>query len=101
MAVRLRPDRLTQFGFRPVEVLDAIQTAYQGTVVAQTHRGNEVADVAVILDESSRQDPEAIGVAAAAQPAGDARAAARAGGHLSDQRTRTPSCTKAPAAARR
>src|SRR6185295_295825 len=28
MAVRLRPDRLTQFGFRPVEVLEAIQTAY-------------------------------------------------------------------------
>ena len=61
MVVRLRPDRLTQFGFRPVEVLEAIQTAYQGTVVAQTHRGNQVADVAVILDETSRQDPEAIG----------------------------------------
>ena len=61
IAVRLRPDRLTQFGFRPVEVLEAIQTAYQGTVVAQTHRGNQVADVAVILDEASRQDPEAIG----------------------------------------
>src|ERR1019366_3370036 len=61
MAVRLRPDRLTQFGFRPVEVLEAIQTSYQGTVVAQTHRGNQVADVAVILDEKDRQDPEAIG----------------------------------------
>jgi CzcA family heavy metal efflux pump len=61
MAVRLRPDRLTQFGFRPVEVLEAIQTSYQGTVVAQTHRGNQVADVAVILDDKDRQDPEAIG----------------------------------------
>jgi CzcA family heavy metal efflux pump len=61
VAVRLRPDRLTQFGFRPVEVLEAIQTSYQGTVVAQTHRGNQVADVAVILDEKDRQDPEAIG----------------------------------------
>jgi len=61
MAVRLRPDRLTQFGFRPVEVLEAIQTSYQGTVVAQTHRGNQVADVAVILNETNRQDPEAIG----------------------------------------
>ena len=39
MVVRLRPDRLTQFGFRPVEVLEAIETSYQGTVVAQTHRG--------------------------------------------------------------
>jgi len=61
IAVRLRPDRLTQLGFRPVEVLEAIQTAYQGTVVAQTHRGNQVADVALILNESSRQDPETIG----------------------------------------
>jgi len=61
VAVDLRPERLTQFGFRPAEVLEAVQTAYQGTVVAQTHRSNEVADVAVILDESARQDPETIG----------------------------------------
>jgi CzcA family heavy metal efflux pump len=61
MAVRLRPERLTQFGFRPVEVLEAIQTAYQGAIVAQTHRGNQVADVAVILDQAGRQDPEQIG----------------------------------------
>jgi CzcA family heavy metal efflux pump len=61
IAVRLRPDRLTQFGFRPVEVLEAIQTSYQGAVVAQTHRENQAADVAVILEESERRDPEAIG----------------------------------------
>ena len=61
ITIRLRTDRLTQFGFRPVEVLEAIETAYQGTVVAQTHRGNQVADVAVILSESSRRDPESIG----------------------------------------
>jgi CzcA family heavy metal efflux pump len=61
MAIRLRPDRLTQFGFRPVELLEAIQTAYQGTIVAQTHRGNQIADVAVILEPAHRQDPETIG----------------------------------------
>src|SRR5438876_2797109 len=61
LTVRLRPERLKQFGFRPVEALEAIQTAYQGTIVAQTHRGNQVSDVAVILNETSRQDPEAIG----------------------------------------
>lgn len=61
IAVRLRPERLTQYGFRPVEVLEAIQTAYQGTIVAQTHRGNQVSDVAVILDPASRQDPETLG----------------------------------------
>ncbi|HEY5914918.1 MAG TPA: efflux RND transporter permease subunit, partial [Verrucomicrobiae bacterium] len=61
MTIRLRPDRLSQFGFDPVNVLEAIQTAYQGTVVAQTHRGNQTADVAVILAPEERQDPEAIG----------------------------------------
>jgi len=61
MAVRLRPDRLVQFGFRPVEVLDAIQTAFQGTTVAQSYTGNRVSDIAVILDEAHRRDPETIG----------------------------------------
>src|SRR3989475_1143576 len=49
LAVRLRPERLTQFGVRPVEVLDAIQTAYQGAIVAQTYEGNKVFDVAMVL----------------------------------------------------
>ncbi len=70
MAVRLRPDRLTQFGFRPVEVLAAIQTSYQGEVVAQTHRANRVADVAVILDSKERQDPEAVGALVLRAPSG-------------------------------
>ncbi len=60
LAVRLRPARLAQFGYRPTDVLEAIQTAYQGALVAQVHRGNQVADVAVILDEASRRDPEGI-----------------------------------------
>jgi Cu/Ag efflux pump CusA len=61
IAVRLLLERLSQFGFRPAEVLEALQTAYQGTIVAQTHRANQVADVAVILDPASRRDPETIG----------------------------------------
>jgi CzcA family heavy metal efflux pump len=61
MAIRLRPDRLTQFGFRPMDVLEAIETAYQGTIVGQIHRENVTSDVAVILDAADREDPEAIG----------------------------------------
>ncbi len=68
MAVRLKFDRLTQFGLRPVEVMEAVQTAYQGSVVAQTYRGNEVATVAVILEPSQRQDPETIGILMLAGP---------------------------------
>ena len=60
LIVQLRPDRLTQFGFRPVEVLDAVQTAYQGRVAAQTYEGNRVFDVTVILDAAARRDPELV-----------------------------------------
>jgi CzcA family heavy metal efflux pump len=68
--IRLRPDRLTQLGFRPVDVLDAIQTAYQGAVVAQTHRENQTADVAVILNPADRQDPETLGSLLLSSPSG-------------------------------
>ena len=61
MSIHLRHDRLRQFGYRPVEVMEAIQTSYQGAIVAQVHEGNRVTDVAVILDEASRRDPEGIG----------------------------------------
>ena len=61
MMIRLRLDRLPQLGFRPVDVLDAVQTAYQGMVVAQTYRGNQTVDVNVILDPAEREDPEAVG----------------------------------------
>jgi CzcA family heavy metal efflux pump len=61
MVVRLRPERLTQFGFHPLDVLDAVQTGYQGTVVGQTYEGNRVFDVTVILDHALRREPEGIG----------------------------------------
>ena len=61
VVIRLRPERLTQFGFRPVEVLEAVRTAYQGDIVAQTYEGEKVFNVEVILEPAARQQPEAIG----------------------------------------
>jgi CzcA family heavy metal efflux pump len=61
LAVRLRPDRLLQYGFRPVDVLNDIETAYEGTAVSQIYDGNRVFDVAVILDEKDRSNPESVG----------------------------------------
>lgn len=61
IAVRLRPDRLTELGFRPVEVLEAVQTAYEGEVAGQIFREAQTTDVAVILDAASRRDPENVG----------------------------------------
>src|SRR5207247_1227892 len=37
VVVHLRPERLRRFDFQPVEVLEAMQTAYQGAAVAQTY----------------------------------------------------------------
>lgn len=61
IVVRLRPEPLKQFGFRPVDVMEAVGAAYEGTPVAQTYEASRVFDVAVILDERVRQNPEALG----------------------------------------
>jgi CzcA family heavy metal efflux pump len=61
VGVLLRRDRLLRLGFRPLEVLDQVQVAYAGAVVAQTHRGNQVTDVRVLLEPGRRRDPGAVG----------------------------------------
>jgi CzcA family heavy metal efflux pump len=61
MTVQLRPDRLLQYGFMPVDVLDAIQTAYEGEPVSQIYDRNRVFDVAVVLNSQDRKSPETIG----------------------------------------
>jgi CzcA family heavy metal efflux pump len=61
IAIRLRTDRLLEFGFQPVTVLEAVQAAYQGATVAQTYEGNRVFDVNVVLAPQARQNPEQIG----------------------------------------
>jgi CzcA family heavy metal efflux pump len=60
MNVKLIPSKLVQFGFRPVDVLDAIQTAYQGSAVAQIYDGSKFFDVSVILQSEERRRPEEI-----------------------------------------
>ena len=60
LEVKLRPDRLTQYGFRPVEVMEAVELAYAGTVVGQVYEGNRVFEVAAILDPALRQAPQAV-----------------------------------------
>lgn len=61
MTARLLPEKLLQYGFEPVDVLDAIQTAYEGTAVSQIYEGNRVFDVTVILDAKDRQNAETLG----------------------------------------
>lgn len=59
--LKLRPERLAQYGLAPGAVLQAIQVAYQGLPVAQVFEGNRVVDVAVTVDPSQRQHPELLG----------------------------------------
>jgi CzcA family heavy metal efflux pump len=61
MVMHLRPERLLQFGFQPVSVMDAVQTAYQGTTVSQTYEGDRVFAVNVILNSATRRNPEDAG----------------------------------------
>lgn len=61
LSIRLKQDQLSRWGFRPVEVLDAIQVAYGGIEVAQVYEGNRVFGVAVMLQPQARQRPEDIG----------------------------------------
>lgn len=57
VSVRLRPREVARWGFDPVDVLDAIRTAYEGEVVGQVYSGNQVTDVAVVLDPRARASP--------------------------------------------
>jgi len=61
LTIRLRETALARWGFEPVGVLDAIQTAYAGTTVAQTYQGNRVFNVVVTLDPAERQNPVQVG----------------------------------------
>jgi CzcA family heavy metal efflux pump len=61
LMIRLQPQRLLQFGFQPVNLLDAIQTAYQGTIAGQVYDRNRVFDVSVLLPPQLRDNPEVAG----------------------------------------
>lgn len=70
LVIRLRQDQLTRFGFEPVDVLEAIQAAYQGADVAQVYVGNRVYDVAVSLSPAHRQNPADVGLLPLRNPQG-------------------------------
>jgi CzcA family heavy metal efflux pump len=61
LRVDLKRERLDQYGFTATDVLDTVQTAYQGATAAQVYDGNRVTDLVVRLPPAERRDPEAIG----------------------------------------
>lgn len=59
--LRVDAEAAARYGLRPVDVLDAIQAAFQGQVVGQIFEGPRVTDLAITLLPSERRDPERIG----------------------------------------
>lgn len=57
LSIRLKHDRVAALGFTPREVLEAIQTAYEGTRVGQVHEGNRSIDIVAILPPAQRRAP--------------------------------------------
>lgn len=62
LAVELRSEELAHWGFEPIEVLDAIRTAYHGAVVGQVYDGSRVFNVSVILDPQDRKNITNVGL---------------------------------------
>ena len=69
-SIRLKPEQLSRWGFRPAEVLDAIETAAQGTTAAQVYHGSRVVDLTVSLAPSARRKIGDIGALLLRNPDG-------------------------------
>ena len=69
--VRIHPPALARWGFEPIPVLDAVQTAFGGLDVGQVYQGNEVFNLNVVLDPADRQNPMGVGAIPLKSPAGN------------------------------
>ena len=61
VVVRLRNDKLLQWGLAPVDVLDAIRVVYENTPITQVYDGNRVIGVTVTLLPELKDDFAEIG----------------------------------------
>src|SRR5207237_4742121 len=60
LTVQIRSEDVARFGFRRVQVLEAVQAAVQGAEVGQVYHGQRVIDLRVLLQAPYRRDREAI-----------------------------------------
>lgn len=61
LTIRLRPERLAQWGLQSLDVLENIQAAYEGVQAAQVYEGNRVIGVNVMFTRTMRDDLREIG----------------------------------------
>ncbi|GAC1608154.1 MAG: hypothetical protein NVS3B2_17440 [Ramlibacter sp.] len=60
VTVRLRQPQLVRHGLLPVDVLDAVQAAFEGVTVAQVAEGGQSYDVVLRLGSGPRADPSEV-----------------------------------------
>jgi Cu/Ag efflux pump CusA len=70
LSIRLRHDKLRLWGLKPDDVLETIQTVYEGLPVGQVYRGNEVIGIAVTLAEEYKRDLSQAGAVPLRTPGG-------------------------------
>ena len=56
ISIRLRPEKLLQWGLSPIDVLDTIRASYESVPVAQVYERSRVVGVSVLLDAASRNN---------------------------------------------
>jgi CzcA family heavy metal efflux pump len=61
LMIKLRKSDLERWGFEPVDVLEVINTAYQGNVIDQVYEEDRVFDISVILNPKDRKTIADIG----------------------------------------
>lgn len=61
LVMRLRPEKLAQWGLQPTDVLDNIRIAYESVPIAHVYQGNRIIGVSVVLDNEARDDVQEAG----------------------------------------
>ncbi len=56
LVIRLRPEKLAQWGLQPIEVLDTIRIAYESAPVTQVYHGSRLIGVSIVLDSDAKDD---------------------------------------------
>jgi CzcA family heavy metal efflux pump len=59
--IRLRPDKLAQWGMQTTDVLDTIRAANEGVPIAQIYMGSHAVGLSVMLDKAARDDVADLG----------------------------------------
>ena len=56
LVIRLRPEKMAQWGVAPADVLDTVRAAYESKPITQVYQGNHAVGVSVVLADEARDD---------------------------------------------